>query len=250
LKGFVHIGEIPKPVLEFSTHSHHIWELVYYIKGEGYLTIEEKKYRFFKGVIILIPPNSFHSERSETGYRNIHLLFEATDLVKAEDTVLETRDTDEGDIYNILKLIYRTSLYDYPNAQTMIEHLFALLREYMLILFHPKHSHPLVEKLEKTLLNNLGNNSFDIHNEIKKLPISKDYFRRLFKEETGLPPLSYLHYKRIEQAKSFFRANYDKAMGISGVAYQCGFGDPYYFSRVFKKHTGKSPCQWVKGQRK
>ena len=37
---------------------------------------------------------------------------------------------------------------------------------------------------------------------------------------------------------------YRKIIGFTR-AYQAGFDDPYYFSRVFKKKTGKSPTEWL-----
>ena len=33
---------------------------------------------------------------------------------------------------------------------------------------------------------------------------------------------------------------------IAEIAYQTGFNDPKYFSRSFKKHTGKTPSEYVK----
>ena len=35
-------------------------------------------------------------------------------------------------------------------------------------------------------------------------------------------------------------------MTINEIAEDCGFEDPYYFSRVFKKVTGLSPMQYYK----
>jgi AraC-like DNA-binding protein len=34
---------------------------------------------------------------------------------------------------------------------------------------------------------------------------------------------------------------------IKTVANMVGFNDPYYFSRMFKKVTGKYPMEWRKG---
>lgn len=34
-------------------------------------------------------------------------------------------------------------------------------------------------------------------------------------------------------------------LNISQVAHRVGYNDPFYFSRVFKKHTGSSPRNWL-----
>ncbi|MBP3388412.1 MAG: AraC family transcriptional regulator, partial [Clostridia bacterium] len=41
---------------------------------------------------------------------------------------------------------------------------------------------------------------------------------------------------------SRYRSNYS----IQEIAFLCGYLDPYYFSRVFRKYTGQSPRSWEK----
>jgi len=36
------------------------------------------------------------------------------------------------------------------------------------------------------------------------------------------------------------------SLNITQVARRVGYPDPFYFSRVFKKHTGLSPKHWLK----
>lgn len=38
----------------------------------------------------------------------------------------------------------------------------------------------------------------------------------------------------------------DPGVSISEVAYKCGFSDPKYFSRCFKKTMGCSPTEYMK----
>lgn len=73
------------------------------------------------------------------------------------------------------------------------------------------------------------------------LYISKDYLRQVFRKEYGLSPMRYMIQKRIEHACHLLKgAN----MSISEVAQQCGFDDPYYFSRLFKKIMGVPPTKY------
>lgn len=68
--------------------------------------------------------------------------------------------------------------------------------------------------------------------------LSTDYFSHLFKDATGLSPISYLNQLRIEKAKEFLMT---ENMNISEVAILTGYKDPLYFSKAFKKATGLSP---------
>ena len=60
--------------------------------------------------------------------------------------------------------------------------------------------------------------------------------------EFGLSPLRYLIRKRIEIAQEMLRD--DRSLSVAEVARRCGFENPYYFARMFKRITGKTPSSY------
>lgn len=70
-----------------------------------------------------------------------------------------------------------------------------------------------------------------------------DYLNRVFQKITGYTILNYLNTLRINKAKDLFDTTPIK---ISEVGYLVGIDDPYYFSKLFKKHTGMTPSQYLK----
>lgn len=79
--------------------------------------------------------------------------------------------------------------------------------------------------------------------------LSTSRFEHWFKQQTGISPKKYINSRRIEYAKIYLSditANTD----IRAVAFQSGFSDPSYFSRLFKKETGLSPTEYVSKLRK
>lgn len=77
----------------------------------------------------------------------------------------------------------------------------------------------------------------DLNEVVKDYGYTMNYYRKIFKEETGVTPVEYLLDIRIEKAKDLLLHNF----AVNEVANKVGFPDPYYFSKVFKKKTGVSP---------
>lgn len=84
------------------------------------------------------------------------------------------------------------------------------------------------------------NSSIDFHQLASEVGMSYSTFRRLFKQETGLPPGEYFIAMKMNRAKQLLLA--DKT--IQEVADLLGFDSVYYFSRLFKARTGISPSEF------
>jgi signal transduction histidine kinase/DNA-binding response OmpR family regulator/ligand-binding sensor domain-containing protein len=73
------------------------------------------------------------------------------------------------------------------------------------------------------------------------LHLSPSQFRRKLNALTGYSPNQYIRHLRFKQAKELLR---DESQSVTAVAYSCGFSDPSYFTRAFKKEFGKTPQEW------
>ena len=73
--------------------------------------------------------------------------------------------------------------------------------------------------------------------------ISVSYFTHLFTQQFGVSPYKYLLNTRMSQAKYLL---IETNMHINDIAETVGYDDPFYFSRIFKKHTGSSPSVYRK----
>lgn len=77
----------------------------------------------------------------------------------------------------------------------------------------------------------------------EKCHFSEGYFRQQFKKYTGMSVMNYQNFLRVNRAKEYLvYGNYN----VSQTAQILGFGNPYYFCRVFKKWTGQSPTEYKK----
>ncbi|TMX47112.1 AraC family transcriptional regulator [Vibrio sp. Hep-1b-8] len=69
---------------------------------------------------------------------------------------------------------------------------------------------------------------------------SVTYFSKFFHKTIGVSFRDYLTLKRINLAKQLLTN--ERKEKISFIAFQCGYNDVSYFSRIFKKKTGISPA--------
>ena len=73
--------------------------------------------------------------------------------------------------------------------------------------------------------------------------LSRRRFNTLFRVHYGATPNGYLVGVRIENAKRLLT---EGSISVNRAAEMTGFGDVYYFSKVFKEKTGLSPTEYAK----
>jgi len=77
----------------------------------------------------------------------------------------------------------------------------------------------------------------------KKAGYSKSRFSHIFSEVTGTTPIKYQNDIRLKTSCEMLSST---QYPISEIAIKCGFSDPLYYSRVFKKKYGVSPTDYRK----
>jgi two-component system response regulator YesN len=75
----------------------------------------------------------------------------------------------------------------------------------------------------------------------RNVNVSPYYFSKIFKEETGEGFVKYLTAIRIEKAKELLSST---EYSMREIGSMCGFSDPNYFSRSFKKNAGVTPSDY------
>ncbi|HUX40442.1 MAG TPA: helix-turn-helix domain-containing protein [Rectinemataceae bacterium] len=85
----------------------------------------------------------------------------------------------------------------------------------------------------------LGNVSLEAMSS--RAGMSKSHFCRVFKRNTGLTYLEYVHSIRINNAKKLL---IQTRLYIDDICYECGFNNVSFFNRKFKELTGMTPQQY------
>lgn len=111
---------------------------------------------------------------------------------------------------------------------------------------HRKSNSRLVEEgieiLEKRYQENLS-----LEDICTQIAVSKNYFCYLFKREMGMSLWNYLTEIRIRHARELLTQTDLKSYE---VAFQVGYDNPSYFSKLFKKHENMSPNEYRERRKK
>lgn len=72
--------------------------------------------------------------------------------------------------------------------------------------------------------------------------VSVQYLSKLFREETGMNFVGFLNDYKIKKAMKLMKQS---KSSIKEICFEVGYNDPNYFSRIFKKNTGKTPREYI-----
>lgn len=99
----------------------------------------------------------------------------------------------------------------------------------------------MIRKAEYYICENFSRQDLSLHLVAEYVNLSPNHFSTVFSQERGENFIEYLTRVRIDRAKHLLLTTSRKCADISNEA---GFGDPHYFSFIFKKNSGVSPTQF------
>ena len=95
---------------------------------------------------------------------------------------------------------------------------------------------PLLSFLDK----NISNPDMSVSDLAEEIEMSEGYLRKLFKETFGISPRAFIVRQRINLACMHLKNN----THIHELLLCCGFREPHYFYRTFKKIMGMTPKEF------
>lgn len=234
--GVVYCGKAQnKKVCE--KHSHNVWEAILRISGESTFYIDEEQYHIKPGDIIILPPNTVHEDVSEENCQDV---FVRVDTMEFHEVMI-VKDYDESVAY-LMQHLHRVYIAKESNYQEICNCLWQTIYQYLKKNMEVDYKYHFVRKLKEILDANITNCDFNISTVIRSMGYQPDYVRKCFLEEVGMTPTRYLMSLKMAQAREILMIEH--SISVEETAFRCGFRDNFYFSRVFKKHTGMSPLQY------
>jgi len=237
------INFITKNTLEYNVpeHTHEFWEIMFYVKGSGYLAFDDLTLNYSAGDLVLMPPNKSHSNTSQSGFMNINLT--VCDWTTNISEPMIIRHAHNHELRELLEVYYRFFVSDSLSSREILASFSDTIIGIIMGMVGGNYS-PTVIQLENIILTNFDNANFDLAAAIDNLEFSNNYIRDLFKKEKGLSPLGYLSNMRLNYANKLLLNAQTNHLKIYEIARMCGYNDQLYFTRVFSKKYGISPIQF------
>ena len=236
----IHAGPEPQTPSAIRHSSPH-WVLFYCTRGKGRFIFDDLELPYQAGNLIIIPAELPHAQEEQDGHGLYMCLMHAT-LSFRYPMVL----TDDENLS--LQHIFEDAGYLFHHHPDLRESLLPayghLVAQHISVRRASSPRNLLVEEIAQSILQNYPNPNFDLDRVLKSAPYCYDYLCRLFRQEMGTTPSKYLANLRLQTAADILRTGNGKS--VTEVSRMCGYQDPLYFSRMFKKKFGLSPREYAR----
>ncbi|GHV94940.1 hypothetical protein AGMMS50293_12600 [Spirochaetia bacterium] len=264
------------PMHNFTLHWHEPVEILYVCRGRMSASVEGQTFEAREGDVIVINSGFLHGFSNAQGENPLifnfqfgleifdQLLVELRDrsnqksIFDRQPFIGHLRDKNLHDRVETLLLAIREEYYGArPGYRLAVK---SKLFELALLFLRevPKrelnvrasvrrdYNRAILERMFSFIYENYCTDVITLEQAAEAAALSKFYFARFFKEQTGLTFHAYLSKIRITRAMEYL---VESDSPITDIAYQCGFASLKTFNRLFKQYTGSSPSGYRWGQK-
>ncbi len=261
---------------KLELHDHDFHELVVIFGGEGIHYTHSEKYQISQGDIFLIKPGTKHGYDNTSDLKLINILylpeklklslydlnnspgyhafFEVEPAMRKQHGFKSRLHLSDTKLEYIRKLI---SSIDKELNSSKPEAMFMAVSYFMQLIGFIARGYTKTEIPEQMDILSLSEvisyietnyqRGITIPDLAQKASMSKITLYRMFKKAFNMSPVNYIISVRIAKAQEMLNSG---KLSISEIAWETGFPDSNYFSRMFKKLTGASPRLYRKQQGK
>jgi len=227
-------------------------QLNYITKGRGVYEDRSVHYRVQEGSIMVVPKGKWHRYRPDqrTGWTENYIgfsglladhFFEKASMLN-QPPVIRCGEREEfiDTYYKIFDLVKKED----PGFQQIASGLVIKLLGYMIAFrkqqqFSGKHIEQIIRYARFHMRQNIPR-EIDMKVLADEQNIGYSYFRKKFKEYTGISPHQYHLELKIMRARELLVST-NKT--IKEICFEVGFESSHYFSRFFKQKVGVSPSE-------
>lgn len=232
-------------------HYHNGFEIGLCLEGEGIFIIENRVYKFKENCVTFIPSSQPHIAQSpdDAPSKWKYLTFDWENIFGYKEIHICENVIHSNEMAQLFLLIYGEVEKKADSYQNVVTHLLkALIYQLLRYENDSGDSSSTNDDYDKVyaaicyICNNYSH-KFTIKDLAAANNYSVNYFRKIFKLQTGMTPLDYIINFRLKMASILLRSTNKSVLEISE---ESGFSTLSSFNRYFKKKYNMPPSQWRK----
>jgi len=260
-KAQIPAGQPVYPSRDHPTEYHFTWErgrilnefqINYITHGQGIYENETGRYQVRSGSLMVTRPGMWHRYRPDkkSGWTENYIGFDGS---IPRDIFGQDRSWSQRVIFHIgnreefidtYHKIFEITQEEKPGFQQVASGMIMKLLGLMVSLekqrnFSGKRMEKVIREVCFEIRENIGKD-IDFKRYAEDNHLGYSYFRKMFKQYTGIAPVQYQLDLKIRRAREMLVST-DRT--IKEIAYDLGFQSIHYFSRLFKKKTGVAPSE-------
>ena len=213
------------------------WLIHYVVSGSGIFRIGDKEYAVHKNDYFVIPPyvETYYQADETDPWHYIWIGFTASDKLPAPLPDVAHCPEARG----IFAAMKTCEAYDSGRCAYLTSKLWEF---FTLLLQGEEHPRNYVETA-LTCIHSEYMNGITVEEIAHRLNLDRTYFSTLFKKQIGISPKQYLLTYRMQLAAELMCESQNS---VTVVAHSVGYSDIFIFSKMFKKHHGMTPTEYIK----
>jgi AraC-like DNA-binding protein/mannose-6-phosphate isomerase-like protein (cupin superfamily) len=224
------------------------------VDGKGSVVLEDRIITLEKNQILMIPATVPHVYQADSNtpwsiywlHFHGHLSYDILDWIMRKNNIIEVDSNKHSQLIHQFDKIY--SLLESGYSVDALIHISSLLcvffttirqQEVKNIQLDAMGVNPITHCID--YMREKVYETITLEDLMSITHLSKSYLLHIFKEQTGFSPIDYFIHIKIQRACNLLDTT---NLSIKEITAQIGYGDPYYFSRIFKKIMALSPAQY------
>lgn len=236
-------------------HWHENWEFLYFIEGEGTVSMNMQEIAVSAGDVAIVPSDALHKIYSNSDVLRYYCLIPDHDFCAEHGFDVREISFLKHIQDEVLVEKFRNMISEFESCDEYYKCEILAQIVSMLVYLARNYSDDMPEMLNKERAGQLEviKKVFFYINEhyaenitgdrlAEMTGFSKFYFSHIFKQITDMSPCVYINSVRCKKAKRMLLSG---ICNVSEAASACGFENLSYFARTYKRHIGELPSQTI-----
>ena len=231
------------------------YQINYITEGSGIFETSTDQFQVVPGSVLILHPGMWHRYRPDqnTGWNEHYIGFNGSFCLKLfNDVFFQSAKPvlyigfQESILKHFFEIIQLVKDEKSGHQQVCAANTILMLSKILSVIRNQEFAGKTIERTIRKAclyLRENVNTNVNIENLATELNVGYSYFRQMFRKYTGIPPTQYHLSLRIQKARELLVSS---EMTIKEIANELGFESYFYFSRIFKDKTGKSPLEYRK----